>query len=78
MKFLKSAKASSSGFSAQFTNGESTKSHSAAQFFMVMDDRGALADELDGYIHIGAMAEPQNDWQEIKRIAKTFEKVAAK
>ncbi len=72
MKFLKSATHGASGFYGQFSSGAVTTSHEAASFFMVMQDKGANADELDAYIRMGQMVDPSKDWKEIKRIARTF------
>lgn len=75
-KYLKSASWGPPGFSAEFTNGETTKSVEAAHFFMKMQDKGASPDELRGYIQIGRMTDPDHDWEEIKRIADTFKDAA--
>lgn len=72
MKYLKKASSSARGFVGKFTNGETTKSRSAAMFFMAMQDNGALPDELEGYSHIGKICDPSQDWEEISRIIKTF------
>jgi len=50
MKYLKSAASSNKGFTAKFSNGESTRSHSVACFFMAMQDKDAEPDELADYI----------------------------
>lgn len=72
MKYLKRAANGPSGFSASFTNGASTKSSNAANFFIMMQGKGAAPEELAGYIHVGKMVDPANDWAEIQRIAVTF------
>lgn len=72
MKFLKSASNGSKGFSAKFTNGESTDSHSAASFFLVMQDKGKTVADLDHYIRKMEPTLPESDWPEIKRIVATF------
>jgi hypothetical protein len=44
---------------------------------MMMQEKGAQADELEGYIKLCKMMEPQHPWDEIERIAASFQKKAA-
>jgi hypothetical protein len=77
MKYLKSVELKNGTFLAKFTNGEQTTEKRCADFFMVMQDKGADKDELAGYIKLGKMMDPLNPWDEIERIASTFQKQAA-
>jgi len=77
MQYLKSVKLKNEAFLAKFTNGEKTTEKWCADFFMVMQDKGTDKDKLVGYIKLGKMMDPFNSWDEIKRIASTFQKQAA-
>ena len=60
------------GFHAVFVNGIETRSSNAARFFMMMQDKGKSIEDVFSYIKLGKMLEPDNDWNEIGRIALTF------
>lgn len=77
MRYLKSVELKNGKFLAKFQNGEQTTQKPCADFFMMMQDKGAAPDELAGYIKMCKMIEPLHPWAEIERIASTFHKQAA-
>jgi hypothetical protein len=77
MKYLKSVELKNGKFLAKFQNGERTTQKLCADFFMMMQDKGAAPDELAGYIKLCKMMEPFHPWDEIERIANSFQKQAA-
>ena len=77
MKYLKSVELKNGAFLARFTNGEKTTEKPCADFFMIMQDKGADAEDVAGYIKLGKMMNPFKPWDEIERIAKSFQKQAA-
>ncbi len=74
MTYIKHFTSQPGQFAAEFHSGTTTESHDAVCFFMAMQDSGVTAAELETHIKIAEMAEADNDhdWQEIRRVAATF------
>jgi hypothetical protein len=72
VKYLKRVRSFKNFFCAEFTNGVTTSQHEASCFFLIMQDKGVTPAELHSHIKLGEQVDPAHDWQEIRRIAKTF------
>ncbi len=62
------------GFTATYCNGEVSQSHDASCFFMIMQEKRIKPADLDSHIKLGKMMDPDHEWDEIQRIAATFQK----
>lgn len=65
-------------FTATFASGATTTDHGVACFFQIMKDKSATPEEIQGYIDIGRMADPFQNWNEIQRIADSLKHAAGK